>query len=54
MKNKSKNKKKEDIRFCMKYTCKDCPRARKCEEEEKNYERRKNEQQTNHILSRIC
>ena len=30
MKNKSKNKKKENIRFCMKYTCKECPHRKKC------------------------
>lgn len=47
-------KKKERLNLCMIYHCKECPRSRKCEEEDKNYERRKIEQQSNHILPRIC
>ena len=48
-----KKNKKDNFKLCMIYHCKECPRSRKCEEEEKNYERRKIKQQSNHILSGI-
>ncbi len=32
-----KKKKKENYNLCMKYHCKECPRQRKCEEEQKRY-----------------
>lgn len=32
-------KKKENLKLCMIYHCKECPRARKCEEEQKRYEK---------------
>lgn len=32
-------KKKERLNLCMIYHCKECPRSRKCEEEQKRYEK---------------
>lgn len=41
-------KKKENLKLCMIYHCKECPRARKCEEEQKRYEKNvKNNNQFN-------
>lgn len=36
-----KKNKKENLKLCMRYTCKECPRSKKCEEERKREEARR-------------
>ena len=36
-----KKDKKENLKLCMRYHCKECPRARKCEDERRREEQRR-------------